>query len=107
MTTTTTTTGAGGSGGSAPASNGFPAHWADGLACATEPEVAVWAYDDDTFILRQSLCTNFEGPFLYLLFGEDKVSRTPAPAPRRRQKPSPTSSRRGWPRRAKPPSISW
>ena len=72
-TTTTSTTGVGGSGGSTPVSNGFPAHWADGLACATEPEVAVWAYDDDTFILRQSLCTNFEGPFLYLLFGEDRV----------------------------------
>lgn len=69
---TSTGAGAGGAGGSS-GNNGFPAHWADGLACATEPKVAVWAYDDDTYILRQSLCTNFEGPFLYLLFGDDKV----------------------------------
>ena len=53
--------------------NGFPDHWPDGLSCGDEPDVTVWAYDDDTFILRQSLCSNFEGPFLYLLFGEDKV----------------------------------
>jgi hydroxyacylglutathione hydrolase len=33
----------------------------------------VHQYDADTFILRQSLCTSFEGPFLYLLFGEDRV----------------------------------
>jgi glyoxylase-like metal-dependent hydrolase (beta-lactamase superfamily II) len=60
--------GAGGAGGA-----GFPPHWDDGTACASEPEVMVWAYDEDTYILRQSLCTNFEGPFLYLLFGADKA----------------------------------
>lgn len=64
-TTTSTPTG--------PTNNGFPDHWPDGLSCGGEPDVTVWAYDDDTFILRQSLCTNFEGPFLYLLFGEDKA----------------------------------
>lgn len=65
MTTTDTTT--------TPVTNGFPDHWPDGLSCGGEPDITVWAYDDDTFILRQSLCTNFEGPFLYLLFGEDRV----------------------------------
>lgn len=53
--------------------NGFPDTWPDGVSCAGEPEITVWAYDDDTFILRQSLCTHFEGPFFYLLFGEDEV----------------------------------
>ena len=35
--------------------------------------IQVHQYNADTYILRQSMCTNFEGPFLYLLFGEDKV----------------------------------
>lgn len=65
--------GSSGSAGSSPANNGFPDHWDDGLSCGNEPDVAVWAYDEDTFILRQSLCTHFEGPFLYLLFGDDKA----------------------------------
>ena len=29
--------------------------------------------DANTFVLRQSMCTNYEGPFLYLLFGSEKV----------------------------------
>ncbi|MBK8720404.1 MAG: MBL fold metallo-hydrolase [Nannocystaceae bacterium] len=50
----------------------FPEHWIDGLDCA-EPQIMVHAYDDDTVILRQSLCTSFEGPFLYLLFGGERA----------------------------------
>ena len=30
-------------------------------------------YNENTYILRQSKCTNFEAPFMYLLFGGDKV----------------------------------
>ncbi|MEZ4295526.1 MAG: MBL fold metallo-hydrolase [Polyangiaceae bacterium] len=76
------TTGGGGATGSTsstatetptPMNNGFPDSWPDGVSCAGVPPITVWAYDDDTYILRQSLCTHFEGPFLYLLFGEDKV----------------------------------
>jgi hydroxyacylglutathione hydrolase len=62
-----------GAAGSGPSNNGFPDHWDDGLSCGNTPDVAIWEYDEDTFILRQSLCTHFEGPFLYLLFGEDRV----------------------------------
>jgi hydroxyacylglutathione hydrolase len=51
---------------------GLPAMWIDGTDC-TEPEIMVHLYDDDTYILRQSLCTNFEGPFMFLLFGQDRV----------------------------------
>ena len=47
--------------------------WIDGTNCATEPRIQVFQYDPDTFVLRQSLCTNFEAPFIYLLFGQDKV----------------------------------
>jgi glyoxylase-like metal-dependent hydrolase (beta-lactamase superfamily II) len=39
----------------------------------TEPEVQVQRYDQDTFVLRQSIRTNFEGPFLYLIFGGDRA----------------------------------
>jgi len=52
---------------------GFAPKWIDGTACGTDPVIQVHAYNDDFFILRQSLCTSFEGPFMYLLFGEDKV----------------------------------
>ena len=46
--------------------------WIDGQS-ETEPEMQVQQYDPDTFVIRQSIRTNFEGPFLYLLFGSDKA----------------------------------
>jgi glyoxylase-like metal-dependent hydrolase (beta-lactamase superfamily II) len=48
------------------------AHWIDGVA-ASEPETQVQAIDADTFVIRQSVKTNFEAPFLYLLFGKDRA----------------------------------
>jgi glyoxylase-like metal-dependent hydrolase (beta-lactamase superfamily II) len=48
------------------------AHWIDGTA-ASEPEMQVQSIDADTFVIRQSVRTNFEAPFLYLLFGQDRV----------------------------------
>ena len=56
-----------------PLTNGFPAKWIDGTACATDPEIQTWKYSEDTFILRQSLCTTFEGPFMYLFVGASKA----------------------------------
>jgi glyoxylase-like metal-dependent hydrolase (beta-lactamase superfamily II) len=56
-----------------PTTNGFPAKWIDGMDCAKDPEIQTWSYSNDTFILRQSLCTNFEGPFMYLLVGSKKA----------------------------------
>jgi glyoxylase-like metal-dependent hydrolase (beta-lactamase superfamily II) len=46
--------------------------WIDGTE-AIEPQVQVQRYDADTFVIRQSVKTNFEAPFLYLLFGKDRV----------------------------------
>jgi glyoxylase-like metal-dependent hydrolase (beta-lactamase superfamily II) len=46
--------------------------WIDGVSEA-EPQMQVQAYDSDTFVIRQSIRTNFEGPFLYLLFGRDRA----------------------------------
>ena len=57
----------------APKNNGFPAKWIDGTACGTDPEIQTWELTSDTFILRQSLCSTFEGPFMYLFVGATKA----------------------------------
>jgi hydroxyacylglutathione hydrolase len=62
-----------GGGGAAPTLGDFPPKWPDGTSCGAEDPIFVWKLAPDTYILRQSLCTSFEGPFLYLLFGEDRV----------------------------------
>ncbi|MBO9498206.1 MAG: MBL fold metallo-hydrolase [Novosphingobium sp.] len=46
--------------------------WINGES-PTEPIMQVQQYDPDTFVIRQSVKTNFEAPFLYLLFGKDKA----------------------------------
>src|SRR5262249_21597802 len=48
----------------------LPTSWVTAATCPETPEVRVHEYNADFFILRQSGCTNFEKPFLYLLFGE-------------------------------------
>ncbi len=50
----------------------FAERWIDGTNGA-EPSAQVQALDADTFVIRQSVQTNFEAPFLYLIFGRDKV----------------------------------
>lgn len=50
----------------------FAERWIDG-ANGDEPATQVQALDADTFVIRQSVRTNFEAPFLYLLFGRDKA----------------------------------
>ena len=57
---------------SAPAPKLFAQAWIDGTG-ADEPATQVQALDADTFVIRQSVKTNFEAPFLYLIFGRDKV----------------------------------
>lgn len=47
-------------------------HWIDGTA-ASEPETQVQRIDADSYVIRQSVKTNFEAPFLYLLFGKTQV----------------------------------
>ncbi|MFI6316284.1 MBL fold metallo-hydrolase [Nonomuraea sp. NPDC050556] len=43
-------------------------HGADG-----EPPIQVHAYDAHTFVLRQSKTVHFEGPFLFLMFGQSRA----------------------------------
>lgn len=50
----------------------FAERWIDGTNGA-EPATQVQALDADTFVIRQSVKTNFEAPFVYLLFGRDKA----------------------------------
>ena len=50
----------------------FAEKWIDGTL-AQEPAAQVQALDADTFVIRQSVKTNFEAPFLYLLFGRDRA----------------------------------
>ena len=47
----------------------LPASWTTGASCPESPVFREHAYNDNFVILRQSACTNFEKPFLYLLFG--------------------------------------
>ena len=46
--------------------------WINGIS-TSEPQMQVQPYDYDTYVIRQSIRTNFEGPFLYLLFGSDRA----------------------------------
>lgn len=48
------------------------APWIDGTA-PDEPDMQVQAIDGDTYVLRQSVRTNFEAPFLYLIFGSKRA----------------------------------
>ena len=47
--------------------------YAGGVDCAGRPGFQVRAYDADFYVLRQAACTNYEKPFLYLLFGDDRA----------------------------------
>ena len=56
--------------------DGLEVRWIHGspdCSLDTDPPLQVHAFDKDTYILRQSKCTSFEAPFLYLLFGTDKA----------------------------------
>ncbi len=47
--------------------------WIHGSAnCAEnrDPPIETFQFEPDTYILRQNKCANFEGPFIYLMFGE-------------------------------------
>jgi hydroxyacylglutathione hydrolase len=52
----------------------LPTSWTTaGPDCTTVPDWQVHAYNDDFYILRESGCINYEKPFLYLIFGEQKA----------------------------------
>ena len=61
---------------SEPVRGSLPAQWnigAQDCAAASQPALQVHAYEPQTFILRQSPCTDPEANFLYLLVGSQKA----------------------------------
>jgi hydroxyacylglutathione hydrolase len=52
----------------------LPASWiTGGPDCLTVPDWQVHQYNPAFFILRESGCTDYEKPFLYLIFGKDRA----------------------------------
>jgi hydroxyacylglutathione hydrolase len=52
----------------------LPMSWKpSGPTCEGIPDWQVHEYNPDFYILRESGCTNYEKPFLYLLFGKDRA----------------------------------
>ena len=45
--------------------------WINGLH--DEPQMQVQRYDADTFVIRQSVKTNFEAPFIFLFMGPERI----------------------------------
>ncbi|HEY1496464.1 MAG TPA: MBL fold metallo-hydrolase [Candidatus Solibacter sp.] len=52
----------------------LPSVWiTGGPNCLTVPAWQIHQYNDNFYILRESGCTNYEKPFLYLIFGRDRA----------------------------------
>lgn len=48
-------------------------HGSESAKHNTDPEIQVHHYDEHTVILRQNKAVNYEAPFLFLLFGNDRA----------------------------------
>jgi hydroxyacylglutathione hydrolase len=59
----------------APVSGDLSVRWIHGTRGrgAAEPRVQAHAYDEHTYVLRQSKAVNYEAPFLFLLFGNERA----------------------------------
>jgi glyoxylase-like metal-dependent hydrolase (beta-lactamase superfamily II) len=60
----------------APASGSLDVRWIHGAPARrrpTDPPIQVHQYDPHTVIMRQSKSVNYEAPFLFLLFGNDRA----------------------------------
>lgn len=60
-----------------PIAGSLEVRWNEGAENCEEapptPQLQVHQYESQTYILRQSLCSNFEAPLLYLLIGTDEA----------------------------------
>ena len=57
-----------------PAAGDIAFRWIHGSVVAarnTDPRIQVIAYNEDTYILRQNPCVDWQAPFVYLLFGNE------------------------------------
>lgn len=60
----------------APTPRGLDVRWIHGSPSAkhnTDPDIQVHEYDEHTFILRQNMAIDYEAPFLFLLFGNERA----------------------------------
>lgn len=60
----------------APVQGSLDVGWIHGSSSrrrSANPKIQVHSYDEHTFILRQSKSVNYEAPFLFLLFGNDRA----------------------------------
>jgi hydroxyacylglutathione hydrolase len=48
-------------------------HGTRGRSGPADPEIQVHAYDEHSYVLRQSKAVSYEAPFLFLLFGNDRA----------------------------------
>lgn len=52
----------------------LPRSWpTGGPKCMEQPDWRIHEYNEDFYIIRESGCVHYEKPFLYLIFGKDKV----------------------------------
>ena len=52
----------------------LPRSWqVSGPDCKENPQFQIQEYNPDLYIFRESGCSNYEKPFLYLLFGKEKA----------------------------------
>jgi glyoxylase-like metal-dependent hydrolase (beta-lactamase superfamily II) len=66
------TSGSGSTGDAFSCGTDFP-QWQSGTSCPEATAIQIHRYGPNTYILRQSLCTSFEGPFMFMVFGQDRV----------------------------------
>lgn len=74
----------------------LPATWPARADCAGVPPFHAHDYNADFIILRQSGCTNFEKPFLYLIVGADKALLVDTGATGADPAPAVTAALRQW-----------
>ncbi|MFF2040967.1 MBL fold metallo-hydrolase [Kitasatospora sp. NPDC058170] len=48
-------------------------HGSESARHNTDPEIQVHHYDEHTVVLRQNMAVNYEAPFLFLLFGDERA----------------------------------
>jgi len=48
-------------------------HGAEDCSTNQDPAIETYQFDQDTYILRQNKCTDYEAPFIYVLFGSHTV----------------------------------
>ena len=60
----------------APRPRALDVRWIHGSPSAkhnTDPDIQVYEYDEHTFVLRQNMAINYEAPFLFLVFGQERA----------------------------------